>query len=128
MKTMIDFELPFPWCAVCEEFDPAVVQHYSENQAEALRCCKHADFCQAADKARRSQHLGSIYQADPKHGIVEHKVNQIATIYYTDARAEDGETWADQFTEEEIEAGTLYESPDAAEVAAARKKIDQSRA
>lgn len=123
MKVTIDFELPFPWCAVCKEFDPEVEKYYSAKKVvETLRCCKHADFCQAADKARRSQHLGSIYQADPKHGIVEHKVNEIVTIYYTDARAEDGETWADQFTEEEIEGGTLYERPDAAEVAAAIKK------
>lgn len=128
MEVMIDFDLPFPWCAVCEEFDPAVVQYYSENKAETLRCCKHADFCQAADKARRSQHCGKIYMADPKHGVVEHTVSQIVTIYQTDARAEDGETWADQFTEEEIEAGTIYKRPEEAKAAAARKKIDQSRA
>lgn len=55
MNVMIDFDLPFPWCAVCEEFDPAVVQYYSDCKAETIRCCKHADYCQAADKARRSQ-------------------------------------------------------------------------
>lgn len=129
MKVMIGFELPFPWCAVCKEFTPEVEKYYSADKVvETLSCCKHADFCQAADKARRSQHLGSIYKADPKHGIVEHKVNEIVTIYYTDARAEDGETWADQFTEEEIKAGILYGDPEAAAVAAERKKIDQSRA
>lgn len=129
MKVMIDFELPFPWCTVCKGFAPEVKKFYGGGKvAEEIRLCEHADFCKAADKARRSQHLGSIYKADPKHGIVEHKVNQIVTIYYTDARAEDGETWADQFTEKEIEAGSLYERPDAAEVAAARKRIDQSRA
>ena len=128
MKVMIDFELPFPWCAVCKEFAPEVVQYYSENKAEELRCCKHANSCKAADKARRSQHLGSIYREDPKHGLVLHKVNEIVTIYHTDARAEDGETWADQFTEEELEAGTLYETQEAAAAVAERKKKDQSRA
>lgn len=128
MKVMIDFDLPFPWCAVCEEFDPAVVQYYGDYKAGALRCCQHADFCQAADKARKSHHLGSIYKADPKHGIVEHKVNQIVTIYHTDARAEDGETWADQFTEDEIMKGKGFETASGAAAAVQRATEDQSRA
>ena len=128
MKVMIDFELPFPWCAVCEEFDPDIVQYYSDYKAETMRCCKHADFCQAEDKARRSQHLDSIYEADPKHGIVEHKVNQIATIYYTDAKAADGETWADQFTEAEIMEGKGFETASGAAVTVQRATEDQSRA
>lgn len=128
MKGMIDFELPFPWCAKCVALDPEIVKYYADCKAKTIRRCKNADICTAADKARKEQHLGSIFVRDPKHGIVEHTVNQIVTIYYTDAKAPDGETWADQFTEEEIKAGILYGDPEAAAVAAERKKIDQSRA
>ena len=129
MKGMIDFELPFPWCAVCKGFAPEIEKFYGGDEVvEQLRLCEHADFCKAADKARRSQHFDSIYEADPKHGIVEHKVNQIVTIYHTDAKAADGETWADQFTEDEIMKGKAFETASGAAVTVQRATEDQSRA
>lgn len=122
MNARIDFELPFPWCAKCVKFDPEIVQYYADGNTEAIRCCRNADICIAANKARKAQHLGSIFVHDPKHGIVEHTINQVVTIYYTDAKAADGTTWADQFTEEEIEAGTIYKRPEEARAAAERKR------
>lgn len=49
-----------------------------------------------------------LFEADPEHGVVEHVIYEVITVYNTDARAEDGKSWADQFTDAEIKIGGAF--------------------
>lgn len=78
-----------------------------------------------------------IFEADPEHGVVEHVIYEVITVYNTDARAEDGKFWADQFTDAEIKNGEAFLNREDAEHALIierenqkrmRKLADQSRA
>lgn len=78
-----------------------------------------------------------IYEADAEHGVVEHVIYEVITVYNTDARAEDGKSWADQFSDNEIKAGQAFFVREDAEAALIierekqermRKQADQSRA
>ena len=72
-----------------------------------------------------------IFVSDPEYGVVEHVVYEVLTVYNTDARADDGTSWADQFTEQEIRFSGIYETREDAEHALEilrRELPDQSRA
>lgn len=69
-----------------------------------------------------------IFEADPEHGVVEHMSYEIVTSYNTDARAEDGVSWSDQFTDDEIRTGQAFLSREDAAYALKIKRDDQSRA
>lgn len=43
-----------------------------------------------------------LYEADPEHGVVLHKVRDRHWVINTDALAGDGAEWADQWTDEDI--------------------------
>ena len=54
MEVNIKCELPFSWCADCDELDLATVPTYSaEEGARNVYACKNAAYCEACEEARQ---------------------------------------------------------------------------
>ena len=62
-----------------------------------------------------------LYETDPEHGVVKHTVTDVHWVANTSAVDDNGKTWADYYTEEDIE--TAHPSREAAEAVLAAGSI-----
>lgn len=54
-----------------------------------------------------------IFEVDPEHGVVEHKIYEVCVVYKTTATDDSGTEWDDFYTSDDI--GTAYKTRQDAE-------------
>ena len=102
-------EIERRFCVNCDYFD---------GKCEECLCLKVGDMLANtptvdAVEEVRSRVDDTIFEVDPEHGVVKHKIYEVCVVYKTTATDDNGMEWDDFYTSDDID--TAYKTRQEAE-------------